>query len=143
MIALVTCTELPEADADELLLVGALRAHGLDAGVLAWDDPSVEWGAARLAVLRATWNYHHRRDAFVAWAEQVGARTRLLNPPGIVAWNSDKTYLRDLERAGVGIAPTEWIDRGQTTITVRMAMRMSAASGSRANTISGLGTPGK
>lgn len=113
MILLASCVELPEPDPDESLLVEALRRRGVEARVAAWDDASVDWGAARACVIRSTWNYHHRRDDFVAWANRVGEVTRLFNPPRIVAWNSDKSYLRDLERAGIAIAPTAWIDRGE------------------------------
>jgi glutathione synthase/RimK-type ligase-like ATP-grasp enzyme len=36
----------------------------------------------------------------------------LYNPAGIVRWNTHKSYLRDLERRGVPIVPTEWLARG-------------------------------
>lgn len=34
------------------------------------------------------------------------------NPPAVLRWNMEKTYLRDLERAGVSIVPTEWLEKG-------------------------------
>lgn len=120
-VLLATCTNIPEPDVDEALLVDALRARGLDARVAAWDDPSVDWSAADACVVRSTWNYHHDRDAFVAWAERVARTTRFFNPLRVMSWNSDKTYLRDLERAGIAIAPTEWIARGSAT-TLRATM---------------------
>jgi len=73
-----------------------------------WDDPAVEWDGFDLVVLRSTWDYTERRDAFVAWCERVGGR--LHNPPGVVRWNSDKRYLADLGAAGLGVVPTTFLD---------------------------------
>jgi glutathione synthase/RimK-type ligase-like ATP-grasp enzyme len=114
-VAIVTCQSPPEPDPDEPLLLGALRGAGLDASVLAWDDEQAQAAFAQqdLAVLRSTWNYHQRVDAFVAWVAQVGATTTVLNPPPIVAWNARKTYLAELEQRGVDIVPTEFMLRGK------------------------------
>ena len=55
-----------------------------------------------------------QRDTFVAWAERVEAATCLFNSARIVKWNTHKSYLRDLEAAGVPVVATEWLDRGST-----------------------------
>jgi len=65
-VALASCADLPEPDLDEAPLLEALRATGLTAEVLAWDDPAADFSAARLTVLRATWNYPLRPRAFRA-----------------------------------------------------------------------------
>jgi len=59
-----------------------------------------------LVVVRSTWDYSDRRDAFLGWCARMPA---LLNPVDVIAWNTDKAYLRDLERAGIPIVPTTWI----------------------------------
>jgi glutathione synthase/RimK-type ligase-like ATP-grasp enzyme len=114
-VAIATCQTPPEPDPDEALLLGALRGAGLDASVLAWDDERAQAAFAEqdLVVLRSTWNYHQHVDAFVAWTARMGASTRVLNPPRIVAWNAKKTYLAELEGRGVAIVPTEFVVRGQ------------------------------
>jgi len=71
-----------------------------------WDDPGVDWNAVDLVVIRSTWDYTNRRDAFLAWAQSV---PRLVNPADIVAWNTDKRYLADLAVAGLPVVPTTWI----------------------------------
>ncbi len=63
-----------------------------------------------LAVVRSTWDYTSDRDAFVAWSRGV---PRLANPGDVLAWNTDKTYLRDLVAAGVPVVPTTWSDPGE------------------------------
>ncbi|MEA2752777.1 MAG: hypothetical protein QOI41_6920 [Myxococcales bacterium] len=114
-VAIATCQSPPEPDPDEALLVEALRGAGLDASVLAWDEPGAQGAFAEqdVVVLRSTWNYYERVDAFVAWVAEIGAVTKVLNPPRIVAWNAKKTYLAELERRGVDIVPTEFVLRSE------------------------------
>ncbi len=111
-VALVTCAKLPAGTADERALVVALAARGVAATFAVWDDPAVDWAAFRLVVIRSTWDYHHRRDAFVAWAERVAAVTALWNPATTVRWNTHKGYLRDLAAAGIPTVPTMWLPAG-------------------------------
>jgi hypothetical protein len=105
-VALVTCMKLPERDDDESLLVEGLHKAGLHPEVAAWDDERVDWSKFDLAIIRSTWNYHLDRDRFLDWAETVAKRTRLWNPLGVVRWNTHKSYLMNLESAGIAIVPT-------------------------------------
>ncbi|MBI5103439.1 MAG: hypothetical protein HZB46_00335 [Solirubrobacterales bacterium] len=106
-LALVTCAELPAGDDDDARLPGLL--HGATWEV--WDDPGVDWAAYDLVVLRSPWDYQRRRDAFVAWAEGVG--DRLVNPPEVIRWNTDKRYLGDLVKAKLGVVPTAFVAKGE------------------------------
>lgn len=105
-VMLVTCRDLPEPDVDEGLLVGLLEERGLRVRVAAWDDPNVSWRAARLAVVRSTWDYHQHVDAFAAWIDHAAEETMLLNPAAVLRRNLRKRYLLDLEHAGIAITPT-------------------------------------
>ncbi|MCW2928998.1 MAG: hypothetical protein JWM86_2966 [Thermoleophilia bacterium] len=112
-VTLVTCTQMPEPDPDEQLLLDALGDVGVDARLCAWDDPAVDWGAAPLTVLRSTWNYTDDRDAFLAWTRRIAAtRTTMRNPLGVIGANTHKSYLATLERAEVPVVPTRWFARG-------------------------------
>lgn len=106
-IALATCSALPNLDTDDASVVGALEARGIDAAIAVWDDPDVDWAAFDAVVIRNTWDYTERPREFVAWARSV---PRLINPAEVVAWNVDKSYQRALERAGLPIVPTIWLD---------------------------------
>lgn len=81
-----------------------------------WDDPSVDWVAYDLVVIRSTWDYTERRDEFVAWCERVGQR--LHNPPDVVRWNSDKRYLADLDAAGLPVVPTTFLEPGAPVVVL-------------------------
>ena len=110
-VALVTCAAFPDLWDDDHPLRDALRERGVIVEAVSWDDPAADWSRFDLTVLRSPWDYISRRDEFVTWAHSV---PRLANPAGIVAWNTDKTYLRDLDRAGVPIIPTDFVAPGET-----------------------------
>lgn len=129
-VLLATCADLPSGDEDAALLDAALRRRGIDPRWAVWDDPTVDWGAG-LTVLRSTWDYTGRREQFLAWTR---ALPRLVNPAEVVAWNSDKTYLRDLAGAGVPIVPTEWIEPGRPVplpVSGEFVLKPSVGAGSR------------
>jgi hypothetical protein len=76
-VALVTCAELPAADADTRALLAPLAARGVSASPVVWDDPSADWSAFDLAVVRSCWDYSSRRTDFLRWANRV---PHLANP---------------------------------------------------------------
>lgn len=109
-VAVATCAAWPDLDADGPALLGALAAEGHSAGPAVWDDPAEDWASYDLVVLRNTWDYWPRLEEFLAWADSV---PRLLNPPAVVRWNTDKRYLLDLQAAGVPVVPTTFLEPGE------------------------------
>ncbi len=105
----MTCADLPDLDDDDRLLIEPLAARGIEAVPAVWDDPTVDWAGYDLVVLRNPWDYAPRRAEFVAWAGRV---PRLANRADVVAWNTDKRYLAELDRAGVPVVPTRWLEPG-------------------------------
>ena len=112
-VALATYSGAPDLDADDAALVPALASRGLRAAAVRWDDERFEWSSVRACVIRSTWDYHERREEFVAWADRAGAATRLFNDAATVRWNTHKGYLRELEARGVSIVPTTWVAAGE------------------------------
>jgi glutathione synthase/RimK-type ligase-like ATP-grasp enzyme len=113
-IALVTYDPGPQPsrDTDLPVLADALTAAGADARAVAWDDPDADWAGFDLAVLRSTWDYSWRAAEFSAWLERCAGLTRLVNPLGVVRWNTDKRYLGELAGAGVPTVPTRYLAPG-------------------------------
>lgn len=107
-VLLATCAELPEGEPGGKLLVEALAKRGVDARFASWDDPDVDWQAARLVLVRSTWDYDTRRDDFLAWCREVG--DRLVNSAQAIAWNTDKAYLVDLGQTHLPVVPTVAVD---------------------------------
>lgn len=111
-IALATCTAWPDLDEDGPELLAALEAEGLAVDVHPWDS-GADWAAYDLVVIRSTWDYWERYDEFLAWTRSV---PRLANGADVVAWNTDKTYLRRLAEAGIPIVPTQWLVPGDSFV---------------------------
>lgn len=111
-VALATCLVKPEPDPDEEPLVAAIRAHGVDVRVAAWDDAATDWAGFDWVVLRSTWNYTERPAAFLSWLGELESHTRVLNPVAIVRENIDKRYLLALAARGVATVPTLVFERG-------------------------------
>jgi hypothetical protein len=91
-------------------LVTAFREFGVEVATPCWDDASVDWARYDLALLRSTWDYAERIEEFLEWARRCARVTTLLNPPGLVAWNTDKHYLATLGAAGVDVVPTRFVE---------------------------------
>lgn len=91
-------------------MIDALHRRGIDAVHAAWDDPAVDWSSFSLVVIRSTWDYPRRRDAFLTWAE---ALPWVLNPPTVLRWNTDKRYLEYFIQAGLPVIPTRFISPGE------------------------------
>ncbi|MBK6692149.1 MAG: hypothetical protein IPG50_08085 [Myxococcales bacterium] len=109
-VAIVSAKEAMAVDTDLPLLRSALDARGITHATYAWDDKAAPWDTFDLVVVRSAWDYVPRRDEFVAWARAV--RAPLANDAGMLAWNTDKRYLRVLEKKGVAIVPTTWVEGG-------------------------------
>jgi glutathione synthase/RimK-type ligase-like ATP-grasp enzyme len=110
-IAIATCAGHAELKVDDDLLREALQARGAEALSVVWDEGGSRWDDFDLCLVRSTWDYHEKYPEFLAWARRVEAATTLRNPAEVIAWNSDKTYLRELSSQGIRIVPTVWVGR--------------------------------
>lgn len=111
-IALVTAIAAFVLDDDLAPLQQAMIRAGIDAPILAWDDPSVSWSRFDVVLLRSPWDYAERLPEFLAWAERISAITTLLNPLDVIRRNTDKHYLADLAKVGVPIVPSRFAEPG-------------------------------
>ena len=129
-VALATCAEVPDLDEDGPALLAALERRGIEGVPAVWDEPAVEWRSFDLVVVRSTWDYAERRDAFLAWAESL---PRVLNRPQVLRWNTDKRYLRELASAGVPVVPTRFLEPGDEfePPAGRFVVKPAVSAGSR------------
>src|SRR5690349_19060662 len=111
-IALATCAAWPELTQDDRLLIPALQQFDVEAVAAVWDEP-LDWIQFDQVVIRSCWDYHLRHEEFLDWIERLErSGVTVQNPPGLIRWNSDKRYLRELSAAGATIPPTVWVDDG-------------------------------
>ncbi len=112
-IAFVTSAAHRDLTPDDHLAVTALERRGAQVTGTVWNDQSVDWGRFDAIIVRSTWDYHSHSQDFRAWIDMLDAMSApVWNPPEMLRWNMQKTYLRDLERAGVPVIPTEWLTKG-------------------------------
>jgi glutathione synthase/RimK-type ligase-like ATP-grasp enzyme len=134
-IALAAAEQFTDLDGELVPLSAALAARGVDAEAAVWDDRSVDWSAFDAVVVRATWDYVHRLDDFLAWAAHVASVTRLANPLEVLRWNTNKRYLECLEAAGLPVVHTDWLDPGDTftapTRSTEYVVKPAVSAGSR------------
>ncbi len=120
-VVLVTASRLPRPDGDDLPLRTALAALGMRVETRAWDDPTVDWGAAPVTVIRSTWNYVQNYSAYRDWLERCASVTQLWNPLPIVRWNIHKAYLVGLAAQGLPVLPTVLVPQGSRAVLADLA----------------------
>lgn len=111
-LVLVSARCAQDLDEDLAPLLAGARGRGWQAEVWAWDEPEHDWSACRLALLRSPWDYTTRYPEFLTWLDRIEGQTRLLNPPALLRWNTDKRYLGALQAEGVPIVPTQFLAPG-------------------------------
>lgn len=112
-LALVSAQGVDVQAIDDRWLLATAIDRGVDAQVVRWDDPTVDWLAFDAVWLRSCWDYHKRYDEFTAWLRRADAAgTRFVNDVPLVLRNSHKRYLLDLQQAGVRVAPLRLVTPG-------------------------------
>ncbi len=114
-VCLVTCQKLGGLTVDDQPLVEAFESRGWGVEVAPWDEPDRDWASFSAVIIRSTWDYHLRAEAFHRWLDACEATgVRLWNPPGLIRWNVHKDYLIELTEAGLPVVPTEILRSGES-----------------------------
>jgi glutathione synthase/RimK-type ligase-like ATP-grasp enzyme len=111
-IAILTCEKLPELTQNDQLLIPALAKVNIAATAVIWNDKTINWRDFDYLIFRNTWDYFEKEAEFNLWLdqiEQLGIKT--LNSIDIIKKNKHKFYLREMEKQGVKILPTLFIDK--------------------------------
>lgn len=114
-LAIATCLEIPELTADDRLFTVELERQGITVEPVVWDDENVSWKRFDGVLVRSTWDYHLKEARFVQWLDLMEAQhSRMWNQVSTMRWNMRKTYLRDFAERGFAVAPTVWLECGET-----------------------------
>lgn len=114
-LAFATCEAWPDLTPSDRRAAEALQARGVRVTPAIWNDRSVEWGEFDRVIIRSPWDYFRHQADFAAWLDRLDeAEAVVENPTAVLRWNLDKVYLRELERRGVTLVPTHWVDQGAT-----------------------------
>jgi glutathione synthase/RimK-type ligase-like ATP-grasp enzyme len=118
-IAFVTCEGWRELYEDDKPGVDALNRRGHVVDAVIWDDPSIEWNHYDIVVLRSTWDYYLKHEAFKAWIDLLDAQqVNVWNPAATLRWNLDKIYLHGLAQQGVPTTPTVFAKQGDSLAAI-------------------------
>ncbi len=83
-----------------------LEAAGASVEPLAWTECG-DPGRFDLVMPLVAWGYHYEYERWLALLDRAEAgRWPLVNPPDLLRWNGDKSYLTELAGAGVPTVPT-------------------------------------
>lgn len=96
----------PFADKAERLAQAGLEVEGRS-----WTDDE-DLDAFDLVLPLLAWGYHRAferwRDATERWEQ---SELNIANPPSVLRWNADKSYLGPIAAAGAPVVPTRFVDR--------------------------------
>lgn len=107
-VAYVTSSD---ADPDRGPVLEALAEARLEPVTVAW-DAAVDWASFEVVLVSGARDCFGRRQEFLRWARRVEEQTLLANPARTLARNTDRSYLRDLARAGMPTVETIWFEPG-------------------------------
>lgn len=97
-----------------------LAAAGAELISLPWTDAAERPPEADLVVPLVAWGYHlqlHRWFETLDALERAGVR--VANPPPVLRWNADKSYLQRLEANGAPTVPTLFVDQADAAAVAR------------------------
>lgn len=102
---------MPDQFTDDQRVIAELEALGADVTYEPWDAAGIDWRSFDAVGVRSPWDYSYRRDEFVAWAEAAGPSIH--NSADLLRWNSEKSYVSDLAKAGLSVVETLFLEPGQ------------------------------
>jgi len=101
-IAFATFEKHPGLQADEEPLAAYMNEKGVTVVPMIWNDPQADWTQYDAIVIRSTWDYYRKIDAFDAWLSKLEALgCKVFNPVPVMQWNKHKQYLRRFEERGI------------------------------------------
>ena len=93
-------------------LTPAFAAHGLELEPRLWDDAARFAGEYDALLPLIVWDYFEGRERqFLDTMDAAAKQTTVLNPPELLRWNADKSYLEELADKGAPVIPTIRVDR--------------------------------
>lgn len=106
-------------------LTAALSGAGLEVVSMEWPRAAEAEVDAVLPLL--AWGYHQDAADWLAMLDALEARgVKALNPAAVLRWNTTKTYLADLEAAGVPVVPTVFADHADDAVVAKARAALGA-----------------
>lgn len=78
-------------------------------------------------IANLAWGYHRVTDKWDTWLRTWPKEIKLINSPSLLLWNTRKTYLQDIQKAGISIIPTLYVDYIDEKILIDAATHFSTS----------------
>jgi hypothetical protein len=94
------------------MLASKFEVLGVRAIAAPWQTTPVSSDSSHsfIYIANLAWGYHLFTDQWNAWLCNWPKEVRLINSPSLMLWNTRKTYLQDLEKAGISVIPTVYVE---------------------------------
>lgn len=113
-VVFATYQQSPELTDDDQLVAAALRERGVPVHTAAWDAADVDWSSFDRVIIRSTWDYSLKREAYERWVRGfLSTSNRFWNPPAAVLANMNKRYLIEMAEKGGDVIPTIYVADGK------------------------------
>lgn len=88
------------ADEDQILSE-VLSELGIEHELIPWSDKLAKWSDFDCLLIKSTWDYFDHYAEFLNWLNEIEKlKIPVLNSLEILKWNSNKSYLFEVENAG-------------------------------------------
>lgn len=105
-IAFLSCNDLDGFVVDDHYLQQEFETRGDTVTVISW-NAECDWSKFDVVLIRTTWDYSSNLHTFLETLKKIeSSGTKLINSYTLVEWNARKSYLKQLQAAGVPTIPT-------------------------------------
>lgn len=112
-VGILTGGSVPNLTDDGQEIASRLETRGYAVDPIVWTDDAIDWDEYDAVVFRSCWDYHTDPEQFRSLLETLErADLSVYNPPSAIRWNAHKSYLVDLEAAGVPVPETVPLEAG-------------------------------
>ena len=107
-VAYLSMSTLENFECYDFLTFDVMNHYDYVISEIPWRSDT-DWSSFDYVIVRSSWDYQDDCNEFLRVLTEIDASdAQLLNPLSIIKWNINKTYLKELETAGVRIVPTHW-----------------------------------
>ncbi|CAF0874775.1 unnamed protein product [Adineta ricciae] len=78
-------------------------------------------------IANLAWGYHYQPDRWKAWLRDWPKDISLINSPSLLLWNTQKTYLQHLQKAGVRTIPTLYVEHVNEEVLIDAAKHFNVS----------------
>jgi len=90
----------------------AFAATGMELDLVRWREAGEKAKDYEAMLPLFVWDYFENNEAtFLGQITEASQHTKVLNPPEVLKWNSDKSYLDEMAKSGAPVIQTLYLER--------------------------------